>query len=993
MTTSPERSPRAAEKLQYRRTVCSAFSGILSISSVDKVDKFWADWKSPEVISQKYPDLDPYEVSKAAAQMESIVTLEGEEADCKREFHKAVLFKNRPMESASILLFAIWMASETETAAGFVNKVLAALSDPKDIEKPGILPAHAYQTFVPAIHLAAGLGLKNVVKSLAAHSTVPVQKYVNTWAISKHRASGEETKFCQAIHESSFAGHADVTLWLLKNGANALSRNFMRITPFHFLALKGIIGDMEAVTNLKMKKLVAAMVESAAQRAELLERQAQRQTTLMDDADIRDAIKDAREPLYSEADMSNFIKKAADSKVNFTPLEIAVRPESGFPQESVGLLAPCLYNSAKLTYFDDIKSIAAVTPYGALNLVKAIRDRGEEDQDVLKSFRVTAQVEGASNTIASIFYVAPEAASEMLEMLEAEPVVEDAHHPLPSHSLMQGILFDLPMITAYEVDATQVGNLKFPTWQWSQRYDQTEEEHKRAAKRLEWQKRLMSEEDYHARKGGIKRVNVKVSLMPNVADIDILMSLACLMDSHKSVMHKKTVQGVIFVLWENLIKRVWCVNIVFYFLDLLALCTLVLVIKADSASPRHSSSVESLALAGLIGGVVRSTTELCHVVYSMSKKRKEFEKDESMSPMWSLTSPWFWDVYVYPSAHLCLLGAFIYVHIVEHNIFPDLEKYLYCVNLLMSGLQFVAMLRFQNVGAAVYTIQRTAASAAAIQVNIIFSMIFIAVIFVLLVLAKGDDALLVVNALRGWVFADGDGFDGMSPMHRKLSDVAVITLVATFFFNVVVLNMIVAVYGNEYDKAREDLKFDFLRGRANYCTQSILESYIIPYRGKRIKRALLAVAVTAMGICAYASFSHHYVRAAGFAFGLAQRLLLAATIQSSWFSPEGGDSQNQNRYLWMCHDVDWKLWFTKTKDDTEALALEDDDTPADITKYEKAIEKVMEEQYAKLTKKMDKILDRLESQPSSARRESQSSSARRDSQLSPKLSPRAKAWV
>mmetsp|Transcript_82082 Transcript_82082/g.129260 ORF Transcript_82082/g.129260 Transcript_82082/m.129260 type:complete len:972 (-) Transcript_82082:67-2982(-) len=919
-----------------------------TLVSKEKADEdFWSSLKSVDYLREVYEHLDPQEVSKAACRLEIIVTcdeLQPEAADCKVEFRKAVFFKGRPMETCTILHFAIWLASESDFALSFVDKVLQSMSDPTDVMKPGILPAGPHRVLYPAIQMAAGLGLKQILKMLTEYACekipgVTIKKLVNEWVVSEDIQTGERTRFCQPIHDATFGGQGDVTLWLLKHGADAIARNFGGITPLHFLAWKGVLGDTESNAKRKMRNIVQLMVESC---------------------------KD-REPLESEADMSKFVANA--TKV--TPLEIAVQDASSFPQDSVGLLAPCLYNPAKLSYFEDIKRISAVTPKGAYNLVKAIAERGQEDQDILMHFRRSAQVKGASDLIASIFYAAPEAASEMLELLETEPEVQDsAHHPLPAHCLLRGSFstpfwhVDVPMLATYQADKVCVGKLEWPYWKWRSSLAKLSESEKvELEKSCQWQETLLTAQAYHSRLIGVKRVSCRVCLMPNILDIDILMSLASLMDSHSLVMMKKTVQGVIFVLWENLIKKIWLINVVFCVLDLLALLTLVFFLRLHSLSPVRSS-VETLALAGVIAGVARSVLEFASIVIAMLKKSYEFNGDEIMTPMWSLSSDWFWRSIIWPFGHTLCMFLFLFVHLVEASAYPKIDKYIYCVCLLTSGLQLIGMFRFQVEGSAIYTIRRTATSSAANQVVCIFGMIFVAVVFILLVLAKGDDDKLVINAIRGWLFADGDGFNGMH-MEKGLSDLAVIGVVAAFFFNVVVLNMIIAVYGNEYDKARNELKFDFLRGRANYCTQNILASYLFPYEGEACKRFLICLAVLLMGVCTYGSFYYRSVWLAGLVSAVAQKLLLVATMQCSWFSPEGGDWQNQRRYLWMCCDHEWQGWLIDSSV-KEELALKDaagqSGQSVDLPSEGSRNYRVLDDRFDELNAKMDKVLERMESQ-------------------------------
>jgi hypothetical protein len=110
------------------------------------------------------------------------------------------------------------------------------------------------------------------------------------------------------------------------------------------------------------------------------------------------------------------------------PLEVAVQSGSKFPVECVGLLAPCLGSNED--FLEDVKRIALVTPRGALQLVRAIAEMGRKDPHVLRCFRLCAQQPGSSEFIGSIFHTAPRAATEILDLLEVSPCVEDnAHYP------------------------------------------------------------------------------------------------------------------------------------------------------------------------------------------------------------------------------------------------------------------------------------------------------------------------------------------------------------------------------------------------------------------------------------------------------------------------------------------------------------------------------------------------------------------------------------
>merc|ERR1719421_2283479 len=65
-----------------------------------------------------------------------------------------------------------------------------------------------------------------------------------------------------------------------------------------------------------------------------------------------------------------------------------------------------------------------------------------------------------------------------------------------------------------------------------------------------------------------------------------------------------------------------------------------------------------------------------------------------------------------------------------------------------------------------------------------------------------------------------------------------------------------------------------------------------------------------------------YNLASAMLLAIGQLLLPMALVQCEWFSPEGQDSSDQLRYLWMCHPRDWQ-WSEDQEegDDQEQLEM------------------------------------------------------------------------
>lgn len=178
---------------------------------------------------------------------------------------------------------------------------------------------------------------------------------------------------------------------------------------------------------------------------------------------------------------------------------------------------------------------------------------------------------------------------------------------------------------------------------------------------------------------------------------------------------------------------------------------------------------------------------------------------------------------------------------------------------------------------------------------------------------------LAIYTYRGFLFGDGDGFNdiGMDIGHENTfggvqADGAMLAFACfgAFFFNVVVLNIIIAIYGHEYEKSQTDTPLKFMKGRADYCVKSVLSSYTIAWRGTAFNWCLTTAAVLMIFMAlfvgssmTFVSFWQMWLSAILLAAGYS--LLRMALMQCDWFSPEGQDSEDNQRFLWICHSRDW----------------------------------------------------------------------------------------
>lgn len=865
---------------------------------------------SEEYLEEHYPHLDADEVSRAAEELDKVAEISEGQADIVNkqfkgmkleEFRKAMMFKRRPVETCTILHFAIWFVSEMGVDPDLILHVLECLDNADDAFFPATYKAGPKTVFVNAVHLAAGLGQMPILQILLKHACTEMSEglrfeayeYVNQWTLMTPPNStataadfmdpskrSEYKNFYQPIHDSTFAGYGDVTVWLLQHKAEC-TRNYQQITPLHFIAFSGISGCLDRAVGDDLKKIVRELCHSNTQ---------------------------VQNPLSATCNMKNFIPDSPP----LNPLQIAVEDASRYPQEHLGLLAPCIHDVSGNMYFADIKTIADVTPEGALNLVKSIAESGKRNQNILRRFRINAQSSGSSDILASVFYTAPLAASEMLELLEAQPEVEDAaHHSIPARTSLWGLLGVNRMRCTYQTDAISKDRLLLPYWEWKTRTVEKGKQEER--NNNNWHDDFVPRPPRQARTASIMNVRVVTCLLPNILDIDILMALAVVQQGYLATMANKTVQGTIMCLWDNLVEWQWAMDVFFRFLEAAAYISLAIIIPAEEA--RLSLAWTIVAGMALHQGIMFITTNI-NTVRKWANQRGE---DSTLANMWHPFSSraTTWNIIVISQVCLAILYAIdLSFHDHERTQFDDR---LLAVCLLMSCFRFIWAWRLSDAGSTIYTIKDTLFAGPGNQMLFITWMLLASFVIALMVLSRLHTAGLAVYTYRGFLFGDGDGFNdiGMDLGHEHAfggaqADAYMLgfALFGAFFFNVVVLNIIIAIYGHEYEKSQTDTPLKYMQGRADFCVKSVLSSYIIPWQGETMHWALYVVALCIITLSLLLSasrehveFWHMWLSAVLLAAGMS--LMRMAMMQCAWFSPEGEDSEENQRFLWICHTRDW----------------------------------------------------------------------------------------
>lgn len=823
----------------------------------------------------------------------------------EEDLPNVMMFKGRPLFSACVIHLAVWCSARL-CEASLVELVLKSKEDREvNFRAKYSLPSRkegwTCELRMDAIHIAAGLGCLPAVEVLvrnAAHggesgatpcftpSSKPnklCREYVNQFTVKYHTSNHPRPEvtvenFYTPIHEATAQGFIDVASYLLARGADGAAPNSDGVAPLHFLAMQGCAGGI----STGMAANECAGVRKVVQ-----------------------AIQEAGGSLESRIPRKHWNSKWAGK----TPLQLAAANDSRFPRQMMGLLVPCLQDDsvAEPRFFADVAFLTALDSEAAADVVREIGIRASRNSSVLQRFRIDAQMKGRTDMIAGILFLAPEAGGNMLDMLVGDPIVKDvSKHNIPTRTSLYGFWKHLPMRCIYRGDAVSRDSVLLPAWNF-----QTDRPFEKQPE-IGWHRWLVPETDGLAeRTDYVYNVSVSSVLLPNMLDLDMFMALARVLRPQMKVFSKLPVQGMIYCLWNNLVEGVWFVDLLFNILELIVLMWWSLAWPVYG--PRGSIQAdEPLCWAVITAGCVREATQLAFGARGVVWKHKG-HTEPTMQALWHPCSE-FMMQWSFPKLLVLVLQAnFVWGarSALDDTDLSEADQVLLALTVLLKATQVTYSFRLCSGGSKIYAIFYSFLGGATREMISITAMIFGSFSLAFLVLAKDKAAGWVISSsYRALLFGDGDGFNnlGMDIRDDDYSSnngmLGAFLVLGSFFFNIIILNLIIAVYGNEYDKVAGETPLLFMHGRARCCVTYIMSCQIFPWAGRGLNTTLwLLSAVLALA----GSFSHlcyetqTWELRTAILFAGAQVMLMAAQAQAEWFSIEGIAADNKDHFLWMCH--------------------------------------------------------------------------------------------
>mmetsp|Transcript_87517 Transcript_87517/g.245788 ORF Transcript_87517/g.245788 Transcript_87517/m.245788 type:complete len:1030 (-) Transcript_87517:117-3206(-) len=862
------------------------------------------------------------------------------------ERHSCVFtYKNRWLKG-NVLHYAVWRASREDLAprlAHVVRALTVNASDPfyqqdfaadalrlvlqskADINAYAECGEQGPTSRYDAIHLAAGLGCVQAMRVLLEF--VPEQgRLAIVNKVSLCAREGALMSDSTPLGEAAWHGQIGAMTWLLRHSADASVIDKEGKSALHLLAFRGGSG-----------------AELADVVRQLLERKACLDLTTG--------------PNTSDANQAN--KK---------PLEIASLPGSQFPRQCMYLLATSWHQmhspggQTKVSFLDDI---LALSSRGAADVLAEQLVHKPEFHDFI---RLNAQEHDGPNKMANLVYRAPLAAAHILQILTVMPIVPDPmRSPISSRASLKGLFENVPMRCTYQSDVIQESAFRprWPMWFiWAN-----------AKQSLgftrPWQYDFLSDV-YKPSKGGrqedVYDVEMKVVLLPNIVDLDILWALARTWNYYDKVFLKLPIQGLITCLWSNIVEPVYLLEMSFKAVEVVSLIILGASSgrnkwEGDEDVPVHLSICWTILGAAWLKEVFKWMKHLLRYT-SKSVRWKQYDgreetewKKSSMWPQWS-KSLWSMRAFFGATAALPELGFqivpfFLLLLASGGGKWAVLESSLLAANIMLRGFRVLIMLRpISGIGRKIVALLNTFVAGSMFQMLVITGLLFWIIVAAAAALDKDTNITEAAAGLyRGLIFGDGDGLDFMDlkyeadatlPYKMKSS----LMLGASLLYYIIILNLIIAVYEKEYQRVTSKALMTFHQLRASLCCKFIMELSLLSVSVRALEKVPFAggfwciiAFMLASGLVLPA------IQRDSIAFCIVGAVLLAcaqigwqmAWMRNRWVSPY----RDKDYFLWICHRADYDDERNRADNDGEVDS-------ADVEELHRRLEAVESRLEAKL---------------------------------------------
>lgn len=816
-----------------------------------------------------------------------------------------------------------------------------------------------------AIHIAAFQGQLNKLKMIWEQAGENMDEEASNEAkdrllcssaeICKITDTGEDERNVHftPLHFAILGGSEncdEMIQWLLEHNADPTKVDHSNTTPLHLLSYLGFPPEL-FLENARVEEIVKMMIEKGSTPVEDEEGKATGSSILL---------QKSHSPAFAKAGTGRH------ATVGSTPLQLATHPGSQFPTQKIHLLSEAFafatlvddkvntHDRNAPDFFTEILTVVSSTRQGAIHFAMAAEEASKCGQLWLDGLRPTS-----ISALAILMFRCPEAARMVFEVLSndmCEPDVMDIYtHPLPTlvdfqEKSLVGRFVSWEFRTAYNGDTLldyyqpldTKKCLTIPWPQWKSDEDQSKEWHAVFA-------------PTPGPKAVPKDCKIKVSIMPNLIHLDMFWALANVPDDQIHVMGEETIQALVTCVWSH---AVWRVHIV----DLLTtLCTVAVlwywgVFAREIGKETMPQMQHSILWCCLLGLVIRDVLETLEWILQYHRRRVKAQQQYGDHSDFAIgVQMWDFDNFfrltpitqdlinlsgrlalllfssLYPSPEAWTEASFVPASMGSVKTWRDFAIVLLSLNI---GFAFVKALRLSQmvggIGLNIVAVLSSLLSGRMPQMLMVSSLVLFMFVAIFNVLIRNQTTYyMFIYLYRGLIFGDGDGLDFMG-MKTDYSDAdsdmpekheqpfhaltkGVFMTFATVLFNIVILNLVIAVYGNEYESMVEKSEGMFTRMRSMYCAKYLMlsgESTVSTMIAEKLHLLTCGYSLgflLIVGSLAWLKYSDQVSYIASFlmAVGFLLWRERAMAPHNDWFDTSA-EEEKKPFYLWWCcpHDFE-----------------------------------------------------------------------------------------
>lgn len=152
-------------------------------------------------------------------------------------------------------------------------------------------------------------------------------------------------------------------------------------------------------------------------------------------------------------------------------------------------------------------------------------------------------------------------------------------------------------------------------------------------------------------------------------------------------------------------------------------------------------------------------------------------------------------------------------------------------NVILQGCKLLFSLRLISIfGVQLLPVVKAVLASSSLNFIGLATILFLFILLAFLSLQRqGSGFDVTISLYRGLIFGDGDGLDAMDlsspqPLHEPESQIVLVCIMffSSVLFYVVILNLLIAVFSNQYDNVAQTAESSFVKERVRACCSFLL---------------------------------------------------------------------------------------------------------------------------------------------------------------------------